>query len=327
MMWTGYTPPSREHWQGRVDGTTAEHLRWHQKMELVNLHHNSAIDLSRTIVVLGFCCDEGVRRNHGRQGARKGPDTLRKVLANLPLHFASMRIADAGNITCTEGDLAQAQARLATAVAQILQAGGFPIVLGGGHEITYGHYQGIRKFTKRPVGLINFDAHFDNRESEHLGASSGTGFWQIANKFEPDYVGFDYFAIGIQEASNTKALFDTAQRTKTRYMLAREFHRDNHQINDLIDAFIHRNEHIYITIDLDVFAASYAPGVSAPAYNGILADHLFFGTIDRILHSGKVISIDIAELNPEFDIDNRTARLAADILHHIAYTIHSMTSS
>lgn len=315
---TYYQPPQPAHWQGRIDGTEPEHLRWHQQMAFVDLSVSPVPDLTDALVLLGFACDEGVRRNNGRLGARTGPKALRNALANLPPNHLPRRLYDAGDITCPNGDLEAAQDQLAWAVTTILKAGGFPILLGGGHEITYGHYQGIWRYTHKPVGIINFDAHFDNRSPQNTGSSSGTGFWQIAEAFRPRYGDFDYLVIGIQTASNTQALFATAEKTGTRYILAGDFHANRQtQIHAEVDGILQRGAGIYLTIDLDVFAAAHAPGVSAPAYNGIVPDHVFFDCLDRILDSGRVVAVDLAELNPEWDIDNRTARLAASIIHHI----------
>ncbi len=75
---------------------------------------------------------------------------------------------------------------------------GKSIVLGGGHEVTFAHYSGIKKaFPNQKIGIINLDAHFDNREPENgVGASSGTGFWQIAQEGE-----IHSLHIGIQKNS------------------------------------------------------------------------------------------------------------------------------
>ncbi len=313
-----YQPPVRDIWQGRIDGIEPGQLRWHQHMTLADISAGQDADLSGAVVFLGFACDEGVRRNQGRIGARNGPKALRRALANLPVHHPTQQLADAGDIICPKGNLEQAQHQLAKAVQTILLAGGFPILLGGGHEITYGHYQGILQATGRPPSMVNFDAHFDNRPTQGTGPSSGTGFWQIAESLQPSYADFAYLAIGIQAAGNTQARFATADKTGTAYILAGDFHAGQlAEIHAKIESLLQRQEGIYITIDLDVFAAAYAPGVSAPAYIGMAPDHFFFDCLDRILDSGLVVAIDLAELNPEWDIDNRTARLAANIIHHI----------
>src|SRR5690606_33054812 len=87
--------------------------------------------------------------------------------------------------------------------------------------------------------------------------------------------------------------------------------------DSLVGRFSKTSERLYVTIDMDVFAAAYAPGVSATAYNGIRPDSLFFGCLEKIIATGKLSSLDIAELNPTMDIDGRTAKLAATIIFHV----------
>ncbi|WP_257669132.1 formimidoylglutamase [Parapedobacter tibetensis] len=317
-----YRPSSMQQWQGRVDSTGEAQLRWHQHMKVLDLLQPANEVSPHAIVLLGFECDEGVKRNKGRPGAAKGPDAIRKALCNLPVFYPALPIYDAGNILCPDHDLEAAQCNLALAITQILQLSAFPILLGGGHEITYGHYYGIRNFLKKgaalPIGTVNFDAHFDNREPMESGANSGTGFWQIAQDCRENNEPFHCLTLGIQKTSNTPLLFETAHQTNTHYALAHHFHTDHkHILQQLTTAFPEEVNQLYITIDMDVFAAAYAPGVSAPAYNGILPDVIFFDCLDKLFDSGKVISLDIAELNPGYDIDMRTAKLAASIIFHV----------
>src|SRR5690606_33597274 len=141
-----------------------EFLRWHQIIKNIDLRNKA--DFSNAVVLLGFCCDEGVRRNMGRVGAIEGPAYLRKTLANLPVHFSSedLQLIDVGDIVCERGDLEGAQEALSQAVSTIIDNGGFPVVIGGGHELTYGHFYGIKKSTTKTVGIINIDAHLDIRQ-------------------------------------------------------------------------------------------------------------------------------------------------------------------
>jgi len=89
------------------------------------------------------------------------------------------------------------------------------------------------------------------------------------------------------------------------------------EILDQIIAFGKKVDQVYLTIDLDVFAAAYAPGVSALAFHGIVPDHNFQLIFDTILQLPNLRSIDVAELNPHFDIDNRTTKLGADLLFKV----------
>lgn len=318
-----YRAPSMELWHGRDDGNEPSQRRWHQHIQLFDVTNETTTPTGSgsAVVMLGFACDEGVKRNQGRIGAAGGPAAIRKALCNLPVFHPDLSVYDAGDIHCPDGELEIAQQQLALAVAKILESGAFPILLGGGHEITYGHYCGIYTFLKnkrepRP-GVINFDAHFDNREVTTSGATSGTGFWQIAMDCNRDGEHFHYLALGIQKTSNTPHLFETARRTNTQYALAKLF--DGYyrgQLGHLVERFSRKNKRLYVTIDMDVFAAADAPGVSATAYNGIRPDTLFFECLEQVFATGKLVSLDIAELNPTRDIDGRTAKLAATIIFH-----------
>lgn len=298
-------------WTGRIDGTEEEVSRWHQRVQYIDLLQPFR-QAPPGVVLLGFAVDEGVRRNKGRVGAAAGPAALRKAMAGFPVHFDGV-LMDAGDIVCTDQNLEAAQKALSDAVVLIRQAGHTPLLLGGGHEITYGHAHGLyQSLPGKRLGLINMDAHFDLRIPGSEGASSGTGFWQLAQEQES----IQYLALGIQQLSNTQQLFRIAGELDAQYVEADAFHfQDRTVLQAALSYFIKEAEHLYLTIDLDVFAAGYAPGVSATAYNGIRPDGLFLECFRSILQSGKLAGMDIAELNPAFDIDQRTAKLGATFVY------------
>lgn len=314
---TYYQAGNSQNWEGRVDGTEQAFLRWHQVIEAIDLSEQQSLD--GAFVILGFCCEEGVKRNQGRIGAKEGPTAFRKVLAGLPVHFPNtVRLIDAGDVFCSNGNLEEAQDCLHAAVNEIISMGGFPILLGGGHEITYPHYLGIQTATKQSVGMINLDAHLDIRPLVDGKGNSGTGFYQIGQHVERENLPFHYLAIGIQEISNTKALFDYADSKGVEIIHAKDIYAERlGEIMDQIIAFGKKVDQVYLTIDLDVFAAAYAPGVSALAFHGIVPDHNFQLIFDTILQLPNLRSIDVAELNPHFDIDNRTTKLGADLLFKV----------
>lgn len=316
-----YRPTAPDVWTGRTDGTETDLLRWHQVVRTVDLLQQPLPPLQagqKGVAFLGFASDEGVRRNKGRTGAVEGPGALRKAVANFPAHFVENTVlVDAGDIVCNGTALEDAQLVLSQAVHALLTAGYLPVLLGGGHEITYGHASGIRKFTQKkgPLGLINFDAHFDIRVPGAEGASSGTGFWQLAQDCKQSGEEFHYLALGIQKNGNTRQLFNIAGEEGVTHVSADAFHlNDKDTLLAAIQHFLSQVDHVYLTTCLDVFAAAFAPGVSAAAYNGILPGGLYLQCYRAIMHSGKVKGVDIAELNPSLDQDNRTAKLGAAIV-------------
>lgn len=295
-------------WQGRLDG---EELLYHRIFQRVKEENNYDAISIKDFVLHGFAVDEGVRRNKGRQGAKVAPDVIRKNMANFPVIRPDFSLLDFGNITCEDGNLENTQNELAKNVSKVLLKGGKSLVLGGGHEVTFGHYRGVKTaFQEQKIGIINFDAHFDNRQPENgVGASSGTGFWQIAQEGE-----INSLHIGIQRNSNTLKLFDTAHQFGMKYILADELFFENlpsiyERVNELAESV----DFLYMTICMDVFNASIAPGVSAAAYNGIFADAAFMHLYRHILRNEKLIALDIAEVNPNLDIQDHTARLAASL--------------
>src|SRR5262245_23238451 len=129
--------PDMSIWTGRVDAADGpDALRWHQMVKPLTPSAEPGV------VLVGFACDEGVRRNGGRVGAKDGPRAIRAALANLAWH-QSAPVYDAGDVRCDDGDMEGAQSRLAEVVADAIRAGHWPLVLGGGHETAWGTFQGI----------------------------------------------------------------------------------------------------------------------------------------------------------------------------------------
>jgi formiminoglutamase len=319
-----YISPSIGVWQGRVDGTETDVLRWHQIIESVDLAQPLPAKANSGIAFIGFCCDEGVNRNKGRIGAKEGPFAIRKACCNFPLISENIYIADAGDVLCDNDDLEGAQQLLGEKVAMLLKGGFFPVVLGGGHEVAYANFLGVNTVLgQQDFGIINFDAHFDIRALQpEMGASSGTGIWQINEHCAKSGNPFHYVALGIQRYSNTRRLFDTMAQMDSAYILAEDFTQNQKDhILHIINCLLRNAGVVQLTIDMDVFAVPYAPGVSAQAFNGILPDNVFKQLLRAIVQSGKLVSIDIAETNPLYDIDSRTSRLAAAILFDIVYAL------
>ncbi|TPE46332.1 formimidoylglutamase [Pontibacter mangrovi] len=316
-----YKPATKEAWKGRVDKHDGElGLRWHQAVKLLDLSGEvpEVEPENVAFAFIGFCCDEGVRRNQGRVGAVAGPAALRSAMASFAHHLPEQTsLYDAGDVLCTNGNLEEAQEQLGKKIALLLEKGYRPLVLGGGHETAYGHFLGLEKYTsKEQLGILNLDAHFDLR-SYAQQSSSGTPFLQIADRLQDQGRLFKYKVLGLQEYGNTQLLFKTADEMEVAYTFAN--HVQLHLLPQLlqdVQAFLEEVDSVYITVDLDVFAAAYAPGVSAVNATG-LQPEVVLELLKYVASSGKLVSIDIVELNPALDIDSRTAKLGAAILYQV----------
>jgi formiminoglutamase len=299
-------PCDQNIWQGRTD--RGEHNRWHERINQQSKDGDSAL------AICGFCSDAGVSRNQGRLGASLGPDVIRAMLANL-VYSNAKPVVDRGNISYEDDQLELGQTDLATIISKDISHKNFPIVLGGGHEVAWASYQGIRNvYPDTKLGIINFDAHFDLRPSQPHG-SSGTPFRQIAENCQETGQSFNYFVMGINKAVNTPSLFSYAKSVGVRWLSDIDMGSlpVSHLLAEL-EQFCGEVDKIYVSICLDVFPAHIAPGVSAPASLGV--DSII---IIQLLHylknlGSKIVMLDVAEMNPMYDIDSRTARLAARLI-------------
>lgn len=312
-------------WKGRIDDEEDyDAFRWHQIIKPINLL-DSHDRVMKGFGLLGFCCDKGVQRNLGRKGTSKAPNSIRKEMANLPCSFPQeINIYDCGNIVRNGSELEEVQEILAEAVYRMLKLGMFPIVLGGGHEIAYGHYLGIEKYlsetNQQELGIFNLDAHFDMRPYKN-GPSSGTMFAQIADRCKANGQDFRYMVAGIQQYGNTVSLFKKANELNVKYLMARDISNDTiFSVGQDIVRFTKKQRKIYLSLCSDVISSAYAPGVSAPQPFG-LHPEIIVKLIKTVIQSGKVISFDIAEVSPRFDEDNRTSKLAAIIIFAVINSV------
>lgn len=296
-------------WQGRDDSAEqGDTTRLHQLVR-----HDGAYGAGDA-VLLGFASDAGVRRNHGRVGARRGPELARRTLAGLPAH-ALTALWDAGDVPCEADALEEAQAALAQRVARILDTGARLVVLGGGHEVAWGDFQGLREHLYAGQGpggrllVLNLDAHFDLRSSRP--GSSGTPFDQVLQDANQRGLPVRYACLGVSPLGNTPALYERARA-------AGVFHVEDSQMQERhldarladLDRLMAEADHVYLTIDTDVLPAAVAPGVSAPAPYGVPLPVIEACAL-HVKASGKLRLADIAEFNPEYDIDGHTARAVA----------------
>jgi formiminoglutamase len=311
-----YRPSQREIWQGRHNGFGPERL--HEVIQMIDLREGIPFPETATAWgVIGFACDEGVRRNQGRCGAAQGPEAIRKALANLPIkRIHEQTFYDFGDIMCPDGNLEEAQSTLGEINAQLLKNQIRPLVIGGGHEVAWGNYQGVvSAYPSKECMIINMDAHFDLRPLVHrYQGTSGTAFQQIAAIRQEQQLPFNCYYLGIQPTGNTQTFFDKAEALGAKVMLADEFHEGGFEAClGLIDETTSQTDLIYLSICLDVFAAAFAPGVSSPQPLGLYPWHLI-PVLKRLAASGKVMSLDIAEMCPPYDIDGMTAKLAAALI-------------
>lgn len=258
------------------------------------------------LVLIGFPTDEGVSRNGGRSGARLAPDNIRKALYKLCPDARSSAGVEIINSTCDVGDIVHDQLEmmhdaLGEVVAAVIQEDKIPVILGGGHETAYGHFLGYEK-ASRQVSIVNLDAHADVRPLQDGLGHSGSPFRQALE--HPSATAIKYQVLGLQPQSVSGEHLQYLDEKGANYSF-----REEYSLNRLRETLAPPAP-IMATFDVDVVDSSYAPGVSAPCTNGLSSQDLLEAMYLAGL-SPNVHSIDVVEVNPSLDIDNRTAKLAA----------------
>lgn len=277
-----------------------------------------------TAVLLGFPVDAGVVRNGGRPGAEDAPDRLRQWLYRMTpdarRHEAFVDLlrhtVDLGDLS-SDASLATLQANLGEILAPHLAQGRVPIILGGGHETAYGHFLGYVE-AQKDVSILNWDAHADVRSYERGQPHSGSPFRQALE--HPSGHCRHYAVAGLLPHSTAPAHIQYVEEHNARYVWAEDLSRD--AVNRLYES---ATAPLMVTFDLDALDQTQAPGVSAPAVGGLSQD-VWLHAAYQAGRSPKVSSIDIVELNPNVDVDDRTARLAAltvmEVLRGLADRVH-----
>lgn len=308
-----YRQPDLSLWHGRVDTDDAgDCRRIHQVVRAFDQKGPSGV------VLLGFHSDEGVRRNGGRVGAKDAPHVIRTVLGNMAWHAGHKPFLDAGDIVCDGEKLEEAQSELEQKIRSLMKARHLPIILGGGHEVAYGTGAGVfsSHLPSSRIGIINIDAHFDLRVAP--ARNSGTSFADLLARGVAEAREVHYLCVGVAESANTIALFNRAKSYGASWIVDCEVRRSSGDVVKAITSFVDRCDAIYLSVDMDALPSHEAPGVSAPASLGIPFETVFM-IAKHLGQSPKLCAVDIAEVNPRFDVDNRTARLAARLVHTLIH--------
>jgi formiminoglutamase len=262
------------------------------------------------VALIGFPCDEGVRRNNAREGASTAPDTIREALYRLtpdddPAYVRLLaRCCDFGNLALAT-DLLSSQDRLGQVVAACFEHHTIPVMIGGGHETAFGHFLGY-VHAQRDVAALNWDAHPDVRPLIEAHGHSGSQFRQAL--LHPSKRCVQYTVAGLQPHSAASAHLEFIKQHGGRTIWRSEL---NHEAIDRIYAAkAGRASAMLASFDTDVVDQAFAPGVSAPGTGGITTD-LWLHAAFRAGASPHVLSVDFSEMNPRFDRDGQTARLIA----------------
>ena len=278
---------------------------------------------AKDIIMLGYADDRGIERNGGRMGAADGPDHIRDHFAkSSPMRpLEKSVICDLGNLKTWSFHLPAAHEEARKAIRLLRARGCRVISLGGGHDWAYSDFAdfGSLGTPAKKTMVLNVDAHLDVRpnpvESTRSG-HSGTPFRRILESAtRPSKI----CALGLQRHCNAHHHIVWAEANEITTLFLEEFPStfDSQwelilnrfglpELNDKGDWVLG------LSIDMDAFAQSVSPGVSAPQALGVDPNLMikFIGwAAPHIAHLG------IYETSPRLDRDDATSRLAARFVH------------
>ena len=268
------------------------------------------------IVIIGCPQDEGVIRNNGREGARLAPDAIRREFYKLTPFGIKTKIFDFGN-TIIKDTLEETHDAHCRIVTQILNDGKKIIALGGGNDLSYPDGCAMSEvFGKSNWIAINIDAHFDVRAD--LTRNSGTPYRQLLEEklLKPDY----FYEIGFQPQLASPVYHRYLQNLGVNIISLdqlRSRETADLEIRELIrQKFISHSSSLstFFGFDMDAVRSSEAPGVSAPNPFGLRAGE-FLTLVQFAAKLSNTKMIEFTEVNPNFDIDNRTTKLVAVAMH------------
>ncbi len=263
------------------------------------------------VALLGIPDDTGVELNHGRPGAKAGPAAFRAALAKYGVASPAdervdappyPRVLDCGDIVLGR-DIHETHERVSEATLAILEMGLFPIAVGGGHDLTFAFVRGVAR-AFGPLSGLYIDAHLDVRPD----VGSGMPFRSlIEGGFVSGLacVGMNPLVNTIEHAEYFKSKGGKIVNVGEPIQLEKWFAGfGGGRMKGDIDL------RSFVSLDMDAFDASCAPGVSALNPCGYISREI--APLIRLAgRSTAVRCFDIMELNPAFDVDGRTARLAA----------------
>ncbi len=266
--------------------------------------------MNNRVALLGCADDRAVGNNRGRIGAADGPSAFRKAWKKWNGRFPVKELLEDHGDAPLADQIGESHRNFASALTALHRFHDTSIVVGGGHDYAYAHLKGIReRFPPASLACLNIDPHFDLRKPNPL-ILSGSPFYMAIK--EGVIKAQNLLEFGIGEHCNGSELWEFALKEEVGIVTMNSL-----EAVDKVKAFgtalrdlSSRVDYVVLSFDLDSVQEAYAPGVSAPAAFGFSPAEIF--AMMRVAgRNEKVISLGIYELNPRFDIDNRTARLAA----------------
>lgn len=268
------------------------------------------------VVVLGCPQDEGVRRNRGRIGAAEAPKAIRQQFYKLTTFNVRKKVFDLGD-TVIGGTLEETHETHAAVVKQLLRDGKRVIVLGGGNDVSYPDGVAMAEVFGPEWWIgVNIDSHLDVRISDER--NSGTQFRQLLDEklLLPSY----FYEVGFQSHFCSPVYYeyirDLGVHRISLEILRSRTEADVELKEQIRQKFIGHSSSLntFFGFDIDAVRSADAPGTSSPSPLGLRAGE-FVQLVKYAASLANTKIIEFTEVNPQYDVDDRTTRLVAIGMH------------
>ena len=285
--------------------------------------------LDADVAIIGAPFDFGAQY---RSGARFGPRSIREASTLFSFGHAGaydheddatylgedVRIVDMGDADIIHTDTIQSHANIEKAVRAALNAGALPVTIGGDHSI---NIPCINAFSDQgDFHILQIDAHLDFVNERH-GVRFGHGN-PMRRAAEKTYVtGLSQF--GIRNVSSTARVgYEDARKMGSDILSVRQIREMG---TKKATKRIPKGK-LYVTIDIDAFCPSIAPGTGTPSHGGFLYYDVL-EILQEVSKNNEIIGIDLVEVAPAYDPSEVTAILAAQLLlNFLGFIFHNRTS-
>ena len=283
--------------------------------------------LSTEYIILGIAEDIGVRANHGIAGAVKSYDTFLHYFVNIQknqmieenrifllgeiylddLQNASEDITDVGALRelCTQID-----ARVYPIIKEIVKHGKIPIVIGGGHNNSYGNIKGCSLALNRPIEVLNIDPHADFRAEE--GRHSGNGFRYAYNQ---SYMN-KYGVWGLHENYNNQTILDSFTNNKNLFYQSLDY-IIRKKDRDFKSFLAHFSDELGIELDLDSIKNMPSSAMSPLGFT----EEEVLEFLLQVSSSKKVLYYHLAEGSPQMESTYKVGKFLTYAVTAILYRI------
>ena len=283
------------------------------------------------VAILGAPFDFGTQ---WRAGARFGPRAIREASTLFSFGHAgaydheddatyldgSVRMVDIGDADIIHTKTEESHRNIELGIQKILTASALPVVLGGDHSINIPCINAFKDDCEKngPVHVVQIDAHLDFVDERH-GVTQGHGN-AMRRAIEKSYVS-GMTQLGIRNVSSTaKEGYDDACARGSDILSVRQVRQLG---TEAVLGRIPEGQRYYVTIDIDAFCPSIAPGTGTPSHGGFLYyDVLEF--LQGLTKRGNVVGVDLVEVAPAYDPSESTQVLAAQLLlNFIGFIFHN----